>query len=362
MDGIQRPSENVAQVETEEQRQRDESTAGARRQAVVSWSKRAVHRAWRSKAIRIVGIVVLLVAVFVTTQRAFIAEQIASYVTDSRSPEIPAAWLVDDRVLRQAAEESRGTHNSNGEIHHTVDYPYQLLAALESSTYSVEANVTVIDGTGYLQHDPRVPIGMPLLQFLEYAAIADFPIVKLDLKRDRVGPIIDEVREAIDEFALDPAHVHFNANVFRGPGVTNDMFGARSDKSFTDRMYNLFVMELETSDLIRLAREFPESSIVISSTTATGPLDDGYTENHLEQFVQAANEVREASPGQRLVFAVRGDLAARSDPEFIDGLDAIDGSYVAAWWSGDVPSTPDEIETLREQGVTFFDLGQEEGR
>ena len=124
MDGIQRPSENVAQVETEEQRQRDESTAGARRQAVVSWSKRAVHQAWRSKAIRIVGIVVLLVAVFVTTQRAFIAEQIASYVTDSRSPEIPAEWLVDAGVLRQAAEESRGTHNSDGEIHHTVDYPY----------------------------------------------------------------------------------------------------------------------------------------------------------------------------------------------------------------------------------------------
>jgi hypothetical protein len=305
--------------------------------------------------------VAAVLVLFISTQRAFIAEQMASYATDSRSPPIPADWLVDDATLRAAAEKSRGIHGPEGEIHHTVDYPHQLLAALARPTHSVEANVTVIDGTAFLQHDPRVPVGMPLLEFLEYAAIADFPIVKLDLKRDLVGPIIDEVHDAVDRFGLDPANVHFNANVFRGPGVTNDLFGARSDKSFTDRMYNLIVMELETSDLIQIADHFPDSTIVISSTTATGPLDEGYTEDHLEQFIRAANQIRDAHPGQSLVFAVRGDLAARSGPGFIAGLGTVDDSYVAAWWSGDVPSTPEEIETLRRLGVTFFDLGQERG-
>ena len=52
-------------------------------------------------------------------------------------------WLIDKITLREAAEASKGTHDSDGEIHHTVDYPYQLLPALESPTFSVEANVTV---------------------------------------------------------------------------------------------------------------------------------------------------------------------------------------------------------------------------
>jgi len=186
--------------------------------------------------------------------------------------------------------------------------------------------VGVVDGTPVLQHDPRVPIGMPLLQFLEHAAIADFPIVKLDLKRDDSGPIIADVHRAVDQFGLEPSQMHFNANVFRGPGVENDIFGARSDKSFVDRMYNLIVMELETSDLVRFAEEFPDSTIVISSTTATGPMDLSYSENHLDQFVNAANKVRQTNPEQPLAFAVRGDLAAQSGPEFIEGLSAVENS------------------------------------
>jgi hypothetical protein len=311
---------------------------------------------------RVIAVVIVLFGLFVATQHEFIADRLASYATDSRSPPMPDEWLVDANTLRDAAEASRGKHDTNGEIHHTVDDPHQLLSALDGSTFSVEANVTVIDGTAFLQHDPREPVGMSLLEFLEYGAIADFPIIKLDLKRDRVGPIIAEVQYAIDRFGLDPSHVHFNANVFRGPGVENDIFGARSDKSFTDRMYNLIVMELETSDLIRVAEHLPDSTIVISSTTATGPLDDGYSESHLEQFIRAASEIRQERPDQSLVFAVRGDLAAKSDLEVVEGLVAIENAYVAAWWSGDVPSTVGEIETLRDRGVNFFDLGQEEGR
>ena len=323
--------------------------------------KRVIGWVWRSRVARVIGVVIVALGLFVATQRSFIADQLASYATDSRSPPVPADWLVDETILRQAAEASRGTHTADGEIRHTVDYPYQLLAALESPTFSVEANVTVIDGTPTLQHDPRVPVGMPLLEFLEYAAIVEFPIVKLDLKRDDVGPIIADVQQAIDRFGLDPTRVHFNANVFRGPGVENDIFGARSDKSFTDRMYNLTVMELETSDLIQIAEHFPDATIVISSTTATGPIDEGYSEKHLEQFIRAVDQIRQKSPGQSLVFAVRGDLAAKSPPKFHEGLAVIDNSYVAAWWSGDVPSTPEEIETLRNVGIDFFDLGQERG-
>lgn len=337
------------------------STGRVMRRRAAEVAKRVTIRVWRSRVARVIGMVIVALGLFLATQRSFVADQLAGYATDSRSPPAPAEWLVDETILRQAAEASRGTHTKDGEIYHTVDYPYQLLAALESPTFSVEANVTVIDGTPVLQHDPRVPMGMPLLEFLEYAAIAEFPIVKLDLKRDDVGPIIADVQEAIDRFGLDPAQVHFNANVFRGPGVENDIFGARSDKSFTDRMYNLIVMELETSDLIHLARHFPDATIVISSTTATGPIDESYSEEHLEQFIRAANQIRRESPGQSLVFAVRGDLAAKSPPEFHDGLAVIDNSYVAAWWSGDVPSTPEDIETLRNVGVGFFDLGQERG-
>jgi hypothetical protein len=123
-------------------------------------------------------------------------------------------------------------------------------------------------------------------------------------------------------------------------------------------MYNLIAMELETSDLIYIARHLPDSTIAISATTPTGPREQGYSENHLEQFLTAENEIREVNPGQSLVFVVRGDLAARSGPHLLQGLTLIEDSYVAAWWSADVPSTPAEIETLRAGGVTFFDLGQ----
>ncbi len=328
-------------------------------QGSVSLPGRTLRWAWRSRLVRVFAVLMVAMVLFFATQGDFIAEQLAGYVTDTRSPDVPVEWLVDGITLRRAAESSRGTHDSDGAIRHTVDYPYQLLSALESPTFSVEANVTVIDGTAFLQHDPRDPIGMRLIEFLEYAAIADFPIVKLDLKRDRVGTIIDEVQQAIDRFGLVPSRLQFNADVFRGPGVNNDIFGARSDLSFTDRMYNLIVMELETSDLTRVAEHFPESTILISSTTPTGPREEEYSEDHLLQFVSAAHEIRKVNPGQSLAFVVRGDLAAQSGPHLMEGLRAIEDSYVAAWWPADVPPVSAEIETLRAGGVTFFDLGQE---
>jgi len=309
--------------------------------------------------VRVIAVLALLSVVFAATQGSFITDQLNSYVTRTRSPAASAEWLVDASTLRRAAEASRGTHTSDGAVRHTVDYPYQLLSALESPTSSVEANVTVIDGTAFLQHDPRVAVGMPLLEFLEYAAIADFPIVKLDLKRDRVDTIIGEVQHAIDRFGLDPRRLQFNADVFRGPGVENDVFGARSDKSFTDRMYNLIVMELETSDLVRIAEHFPESTMVISSMTPSGPHEEGYSESHLEQFVRAVLELRQLNPDQSVGFAVRGDLATQSGPHLLEGLTAVEDSYVAAWWSADVRPMPGEMEALRSAGVTFFDPGQE---
>jgi hypothetical protein len=324
-------------------------------------SRRIFRGARRSKAIRVTAAAVAVMGLLAATHGVFLTDQIASYVTRTRSPEVSAAWLVEGTDLRSAAVASWGTHDSDGAIIHTVDYPHQMLSALESPTFSVEGNVTVIDGTAFLQHDPREPVGMPLLEFLEYASIAEFPIVKLDLKRDRVGPIMDEVQQAIDRFGLDPRRLHFNADVFRGPGVDNDVFGARKDLSSTDSMYNLVVMELETSDLIRIAEEFPVSTIVISATTPKGPRDQGYSADHLEQFVRAANEIREVNPGQALVFAVRGDLTAQSGPFFLVGLTSIDDSYVTAWWPADVPPMSGEVETLRAMGVTFFDLGQEVG-
>lgn len=311
------------------------------------------------EVLRGMAIVLVLGVLFTVTQGAFIADQLSSYVTRTRSPEASAEWSVDAATLRRAADASQGTHGPHGAIRHTVDYPHQLLAALESPTFSVEGNVTVIDGTSFLQHDPRDAVGLPLLEFLEYAAIADIPIVKLDLKRDRVGTIIGEVQEAIDRFGLDSRRVQFNADVFRGPGIENDVFGARSDMSFTDRLYNLIVMESETSDLIRVAEHFPESTIVISSTTPTGSLAEGYSRSQLEQFTRAASEIRQVSPDQRLAFAVRGDLAAQSGPHLLEGLTAVENSYVAAWWSADVRPEAGEREALRAGGVTFFDPGPE---
>lgn len=312
-----------------------------------------------SRVVRVTAVAIVLGGVFVTTQQTFIADQLSSYATHTRSPAVPAAWQVEAPVLRSTAEASRGTHTPDGAVHHTVDYPHQLLAALSSPTSSVEANVTVIDGTAYLQHDPRDAVGMPLLEFLEYAALADFPIIKLDLKRDRVDTIIGDVRKAIDRFELDPRHLQFNADVFRGPGVRNDVFGARSDKSFTDRMYNLIVMELETSDLGHLAEHFPESTIVISAMTPTGPHHEGYSTHHLARFNDIARKIRRVNPDQPVAFALRGDLAAQSGPEFLAGLTAVENSHITAWWSTNPRPAPGEIEELRDRGVTFFDRGRE---
>ncbi len=320
--------------------------------------RRALAGVRRVRALRVLGIVVLFVWLFVTTQGAFVADQTVSYVTRARSPAPDVEWLVDDAALRRAAEVSRGTHGPDGAVRHTVDYPFQLLAALESPTLSVEANVTVIDGRGFLQHDPRDPVGMTLSDLLEIASLAEFPIVKLDLKRDRVGPILDEVQQAIDDHGLDPRRLQFNADVFRGPGVENDVLGARTDMSFVDRIYNLVVMELETSDLARIASRFPESTIVISSTTPTGSLSHGYSLTHLRQFLRSAEVIRQVNPDQVLAFAVRGDLAVTAADGFLEGLTAVEDSHVAAWWSADVRPTDAEIEELRARGVTFFDLGE----
>lgn len=306
--------------------------------------------------LRVAGVGVVATILVVASGGTFIVDQIQSYITRTRSPAVPNEWAVDEVTLRDAAEVGRGTHGPDGAIIHTVDYAHQLLAALEQPTFSVEADVTVIDGEAFLQHDPRDPVGLPLYEFLEYAAIAEFPIVKLDLKRDRVGPIIDEVRRAVDEFGLDPAGVQFNADVFRGPGVDENALGARTDLSFADALYNLVVMELETTDLVRIARAFPEATIVISATPPKQTPDRGYLAEHLEHYLDAATEVRAASPSQPIVFAVRGDLAARSGAAFLDALHGVERSSVAAWWAAEAPPAPGEIETLRGWGVTFFDL------
>ncbi len=179
--------------------------------------------AGRSRAVRVfraAGVVLVMGGVLVVSGGGFLVDQFHTYVTRTRSPRMPSEWLVDAATLRRAAEASQGTHGPDGGIIHTVDYPHELLRALQVPTFSVEADVTVIDGDGFLQHDPKDPVGIPLLEFLEYAAIAEFPIVKLDLKCDRVGPVMDDVREAVDRFGLDPARVHFNADVFRGPAST----------------------------------------------------------------------------------------------------------------------------------------------
>jgi hypothetical protein len=306
--------------------------------------------------LRVAAVGVVALVLVVASGGVFVVDQIQSYITRTRSPAAPDESAVDAAALRRAAEAGRGTHGPDGAIIHTVDYAHQLLAALEQPTFSVEADVTVIDGEAFLQHDPRDPVGLPLLEFLEYAAIAEFPIVKLDLKRDRVGPIIDEVHRAVDEFGLDPAGVQFNADVFRGPGVDENVLGARTDLSFADALYNLVVMELETADLVRIARSFPEATIVISATPPKQTPDHGYLAEHLEHYLDAAAEIRAASPSQPLVFAVRGDLAARSGASFLDALHDVERSSVAAWWAAEAPPAPGEIETLLGWGVTFLDV------
>jgi hypothetical protein len=307
------------------------------------------------RRLRGAAVVLVLVWLFSVAQGAFLSDEFAGYITRTRSPEPEPDWWVDSATLREAAEASRGTHGPDGAIRHTVDYPDQLLDALESPTSSIEGNVSVVDGVAVLQHDPRYAVGMDLMELLEDAAIADIPIVKLDLKRDHVDVVIDDVDEAIDRFGLDPTRLQFNADVIRGPGVEEDRFGARADKPFDDRMYNLLVMELEVDDLARIAEHFPESTIVISAFTPTGPVGEGYSADHLAQFLDAADEIRRASPGQRIGFALRGDLAALSGPEFVGSLLAIGDSYVATWWSSDPRPTDAEVEALRAAGVTVFD-------
>lgn len=324
---------------------------------------RGDDRADRPAARRLRGAAVLLVLawLFSVAQGAFLSDEFAGYITRTRSPEPDPALGVDSSALRAAAEASRGTHGPDGAIRHTVDYPDQLLDALETPSSSIEVDVSVVDGVAVLQHDPRYAVGMDLIDLLEYATVADFPIVKLDLKRDHVEVVIDEVDEAIERFGLDPTRLQFNADVIRGPGVDEDRFGARADKPFDDRMYNLLVMELETDDLARIAEHFPESTIVISAFTPTGPVGEGYSDDHLEQFLDAAREVREASPGQRIGFALRGDLAAQSGPGFVGNLLAIGDTYVATWWSSDPRPTDAEVELLRAVGVTVFDFADEPG-
>ncbi len=247
-------------------------------------------------------------------------------------------------TLLAAARAGAGSRDApeNGEVRHAHDSvtPEELLAALEGAFHSVEGDVDLAGGVPAMRHDPRDPVGMTFLEWLEVVAAADFATVKIDVKRDKVGPIIADLETAIRQFGLREERLLINADVLEGPGAFGEM-------NSQERLYHRLVRKLEGDDLIQMASAFPRAAVSIG--LAVGPVDEGagYELTEAEAVTELARELR-AAGSRRIVVSARWDLLS---DEFVEAM-ARGEITVDVWNSLTIasPEDPDaEVARLRER-------------
>lgn len=224
------------------------------------------------------------------------------------------------------------------EIHaaHSSVYVDDLLAAISGDYQSIEGDVGLVGDIAVLRHDVRDPVGMTLDEWLEVVAAARFPIVKIDFKRDKVGPLIDQLRTGIARHGIREEQLKLNVDVVEGPG-------AYAGLSWRERLYSRLVLKLEPADAVELAHAFP--GVAISIGAWVGEVDAGvrYSAADIAAFREVAGSLRRAG-SERVVISARWDLLT---PEFVAAL-AASGTVVDVWNAPEL-AAPDDVALERRR-------------
>jgi hypothetical protein len=243
----------------------------------------------------------------------------------AEQPAPPALLLLADQTApsRRAAGSGELAH---AHLSNRID---ELSAVLSGSYQSIEGDVGVTRGVAVMRHDPRDEIEMTFRQWLQVVVRADFAIVKVDVKRDLLEPIVADIEWAIVTLGLDEARLKINADVFRGPGAYEDL-------TFTERAYVRMATELEPGDLELLAVRFPRAAFVIGSGTGPAPLGTHYSAEDNDRVIALGDRLR-AAGAERIAFAARWDLL---DDALVQSLWAA-GIQIDVWLDEKYGSPPD---------------------
>lgn len=312
----------------------------------VRWSLTPPHVGWRGAAT--VAVLMALAAAALSSPGPRIADAIADrFATGPPAGGLPAA--VRAELMETARARALAPPPSATEVRHahngvTAD---DLREALAGGYHSVEGDVGLHGRVAVMRHDPRDPVEITFREWLDVISAAGFTIVKIDVKRDRIGPIIDDLRAAIDTSGLDECRLKLNADVLNGPG-------AYAALTLRERLYTRTALKLEPADLVTLGRAFP--CAVISIGAWTGPVPEGtrYGERDIEDALSLAAGLRAAGT-ERVVVAARWDLLS---DEFVAAMSTA-GIRMDVWNSTSVRSPADpaaESSLLRSRYGAALDV------
>ena len=256
-----------------------------------------------------------------------IADRFATPPPAEALSEETRARLVNAAVARASAPPALG----GVELRHahdavTVD---DLMHALGGGYHSIEGDVGLHGATPVMRHDPRDTVELTFRDWLAVVAVADFAVVKLDIKRDRTAAIVAELRTAIEQHGLDECSLKLSADVLEGPG-------AYAGFTLTERLYTRIALKLEPDDLMRLSEVFPCAAVSIGAWT--GPVEPATSYGPDDIRDTLALAARLQPPGAtRAVVAARWDLIT---DEFVAAVAAA-GVLVDVWNSTTVVSPED---------------------
>ena len=228
---------------------------------------------------------------------------------------------------------------------HSTNTYDELLHALRSGAQSAEGDVSVVRGVAVMRHDPRSPLGLTFRDWLQVMAEAKFAVVKVDVKRDKLGPILADLEYAVRHFGLKPERLKLNADLFDGPG-------GDGDRKLLERLYLNLTMRIEPEDFVPLRRAFPTATISVGAVTSK--TSTVYAPEHLARFRQLANLF-----GGKVSFALRWDLVDRAVVTALRGVGQLDVWNNPAYFKPVPANAQAEAARLRTLGVDgVIDFGE----
>lgn len=258
--------------------------------------------------------------------RPVLGPTVADVIADAVATDAPPGGLVP--ATRVALLEAARAHAQRRAVSRPVGPPQhahdsvtvdQLLAALQSDADSIEGDLGLTGTRVVMRHQAPDAVELTLEDWLEIVAAAEFATIKLDIKRDRVTPIIRALTLALERYRIPQERLKINADVFDGPG-------ARSGMSLLERAYVALAVALEPDDLEAFARAFPGATVSISAVLGREPGAPAYDGHHVARVRSLVSAMRAAGAANVVVVA-RWDLLT---PEFVSAM-TVAGAPIDVW-------------------------------
>jgi hypothetical protein len=227
-------------------------------------------------------------------------------------PSTPISGEVKARLFAEAeagaAERQRSLEGELRNAHFSATVG-ELSSALTGGFQSIEGDVGMTGEIPVMRHDPRDRVEMTFIEWLEIVSAAHFAAVKIDVKRDKIGPIIEDLKTAMRDFGLRESSLIINADVLRGPGAYGEL-------NWIELSYNRLGLELEGEDLVELASAFPSATISIGLASGRVAGGGGYRAADVTAVRELAARLR-AAGASRVVVSARWDLLT---VEFVESM------------------------------------------